>query len=109
MALYKYFKIASDLPNPNGPLSAVIPSESIASTNKKVEPLLKKPESSAKQGPYLVYTDEERLMVGKRAAEMGVASTLRFYQKQLLIAHLRRVQFEPGQQSTSRRFLYKEN
>ena len=83
MTLYKYFKKASDLPNPIGPLRAVVPSESIASAIK-VELLLKKPESSAKRGPYLVFifTDEERLMAGKRAAEMGVASMLRFCQKQ---------------------------
>ena len=29
-----------------------------------------------------MYLDEERLKVGKRAAEMGVANTLRFYQKE---------------------------
>ena len=29
-----------------------------------------------------MYTDEEKYKIGKRAAEMGVTSTLRFYQKE---------------------------
>ena len=39
MALYKYFEKASVLPNPDGPLSARVPSSAIAEANKRVQTL----------------------------------------------------------------------
>lgn len=81
MALYKYFKKTSVLPNSNGFLSNRVPSSAILEANKKVKPLLKESGSSSKKprGEYLVYTNQEKLMVGRRAAEMAVTSTLRFF------------------------------
>ena len=65
MPLYKYFKAASILPNPVGPLSARIPSSAIAEANKRVQPLFVETGSTSKKigkmGEYLVYTDEEKL------------------------------------------------
>ena len=83
MALYQYFKKASILPNPNGLLSTRIPSSAIAKANKEVEPLIKKSTSnkSGKRGQYQVYTDE-KLKIGKQAAEMGVTSTIRFFHEE---------------------------
>ena len=69
MALYKYFEKASVLPNPDGPLSARVPSSAIAEANKRVQPLLAEAGSTSKKtgkrGQYLVYTDEEKLKIGK--------------------------------------------
>ena len=48
MALYKYFKKTSIFQNPNGPLSAWIPSSAIAKANEEVESLLT--ESTSKKG-----------------------------------------------------------
>ena len=66
-------------------MSARVPSSAIAEANKRVRPLLVETGSTSKQarkrGEYLVYTDEEKLKIGKRAAEMGVTSTLKFFEK----------------------------
>ena len=71
MALYKYFKKNSVLPNPDGPLSTRVPPSAIAEANKKVQPLIKTDSASKKTGKcgqYLVCTGEEE--------------SLRFYQKE---------------------------
>ena len=39
-ALYKHLKKTSVLPNPDGPLSARLPSSAIAKANEEVDPLL---------------------------------------------------------------------
>ena len=86
MALFKYFK-KSALPNPDGPLSNHIPSTSIIAANKEVQPVLDSQasesnhNSSRKRGHYANYTDAEKTKVGKRAAEMGVTSTIRYFEK----------------------------
>ncbi len=88
MALYKYFKKSSVLPNPEGPLSYQTPSSAIARANKEVKPLLVSNKDSndakGKRGQYLVYTDEEKFKIGKRAAVMGVTNTMRFFHKQFI-------------------------
>lgn len=58
MAIYQYFKKASVLPNPDGPLSSSVPSVAIAEANKKVQPILAEEDSkqTGKRGQYLVYT-----------------------------------------------------
>ena len=75
MALLKYFKKSSSLPNPNGPLSQRMPSSSIASANKEVQDVLDRADechSGSKRGQYARYMDEEKAKVAKRASEMGV-------------------------------------
>ena len=84
MALVKYFKKSSVLPNPDGPLSERMPSSSIALANKEVESLLDsdKERCGSKRGQYIKYSDEERAKVAKRASEMGVTNTIRFFRKE---------------------------
>lgn len=84
MALLKYFKKSSVLPHPNGPLSDKIPSSSIAAANNEVKDQVSSltVNEVVKRGTYSKYSDEERTKVGKRASEMGVTNTLRFYKKE---------------------------
>ena len=61
MALLKYLKKATVLPNPDGPLSEQMPSAAISSVNKEVKGLVDTtPSGSRKQGPCQNYTDEEK-------------------------------------------------
>ena len=81
MVLYRYFKRHSDnkLPDPRGPLSIKIPSTSIASANVEVRDVVG--QESASRGPYVKITAEQRAVIGKRAAEHGIAAAIRFYTK----------------------------
>ena len=88
MALYKYFAPAKpSLPKPNGPLSAVVPSSSIAAANKEVTKVLEEeldqkdatPKSA--RGEYERFTPEEKARIGKRAAEHGVPAAIRYFSK----------------------------
>ena len=68
------------LPQESGPLSRSIPSSAIASANKAV---LKSMESATKQegrGKYGKYSSKERAEVGRRAAEFGITSTIKYYE-----------------------------
>ena len=82
MALYR---TASDaprsLPDPRGPLSEKMPSSSIAAANSEVKALLQGEEAatSGKRGQYTKFTPVVKLEIGKRAAEHGVAATIRYY------------------------------
>lgn len=90
MALLRYFKTASSsvLPDPSGPLSNSIPSSAIVSANKAVKPLLDsgsaKEEGCTSRGKYSVYTEDEKLKIAKRAAEMGVTNTIRHFRKEFV-------------------------
>jgi transposase-like protein len=87
MALLRYFKRKDDglLPDPRGPLCGVVPSSSITCANAKVKAVLEADlkssltSSIASRGPYTKYTAEQRAQIGKRAAEEGVASTVRYF------------------------------
>ena len=83
MALLKYFKKASVLPSPDGPLSDHMPSARIAAANKEVQKIMNlvEDDSTSKRGSYTKYSNEERTRVAKRASEMGVTSTIRFFKK----------------------------
>ena len=85
MALYRYLKQQqhSDdkLPDPQGPLSIEISSTAIVSANEEVRRVVSK-ESVKQRGPYAKFTAEQRAAIGKRAAEHGVAATVRYYRKQ---------------------------
>ena len=50
MALLKYFKKNSVLPDPNGPLSRSLPSSSISAANKAVKPVLDAVEGKTTEG-----------------------------------------------------------
>ena len=81
MSLLKYFKLKSDsvLPNPNGPLSKLVPSSSIIAANEAVKDAIS--ETTKTRGPYVQFTAEEKARMGKRAAECGIASTVRYFNK----------------------------
>jgi hypothetical protein len=79
MALFRYFekKCNDKLPDPNGPPSLSVPSSSISAANSKVGPLLDEPATaSKKRGHYAKFTSEEKAMIGKRAAELGVVAAV---------------------------------
>ena len=91
MALLKYLrKKATVLPNPDGPLSDRMPSVAISSANNEMKDLVNAtPSDSRKRGPYHNYTDEDRALIGKRAAEFGVTNTVRHFGKQSIISGAR--------------------
>ena len=82
MALYRYFqaseKSSCKLPDPRGPLSRLVPSSSIASANEKVQ--CWKARSALEVGERDNATPSElKAEIGRRAAEHGVAATVRLY------------------------------
>ena len=98
MALYKYFSPTSknfgnentNLPDPKGPLKDHILSQSIQLANEEVSSVIKATSSKSgrsKRGVYNVYTAEEKATVGKRASEMGVTNSLRFFNKKDFLEH----------------------
>ena len=91
-SLFKYFKCESVLPNPSGPLSEVVPSEDIKAANKEVKEVIQNTEAGthcsdtnksagATRGAYERFTAEEKVQIGRRAAQHGVAATVRFCSK----------------------------
>ena len=87
MSILKYFKridhVSSNsnvLPDPEGPLSSSVPSEAIASGNKRVREVVDKC-SDGKRGPYLTLTPAQKLLIGQRAAEYGTTSAIRTFAK----------------------------
>ncbi len=93
MALYIYFKKAEEavdkvLPDPKGPLSAKVPSSSISKVNDAVKGILsdqvKNGTATAaiqKRGRYTFVRAEEKIQIARRAAENGIAATIRHYAK----------------------------
>ena len=88
MSILNYFKIKAkanhpgELPDPNGPLSAAVPSSPITAVNKKVSSTMEKSANTDKsRGPYSYLTDEQKYCVGKRASEFSVTDTMRYYLK----------------------------
>ena len=97
MSILKYFKPVCKkekdfvLPDPSGPLSERVPSSSIEAANKKVSELIANPlessseqevhpsQSKTKRKRYLILTPAQRYEIGKRAAENGIAASLRYY------------------------------
>ena len=81
--ILKYFHRANNsrkdndsLPDPDGELSKKIPS---SSANSMVNKVLEKPRG--KCGTYLALTPAQKYAVGKRAAENGVTTMIRYYAK----------------------------
>ena len=83
MSLCHYFTVNKNLPDPSGPLSRIVPSSSIEAANAKVSPLLTEPQNPEEKvvgrGPYQKLSGPKRAEIGRRAAEHGVASTVRYY------------------------------
>ena len=82
MSLYCYFSavdITSELPDPSGPLSKVVPSSSIEATNSKVSVALKLDQEKETRRPHGRVSAEKKAEIGRRVAEHGVASTVCYY------------------------------
>ena len=82
MALYRYFKASQDtkLPDPQGPLLKEVPSTAIAAANNEVKHVVEL-QRGKMRGTYTKFTTEQKAEIGKRAAEHGVAATVRYYKK----------------------------
>ena len=79
MALHRYFKTTdTKLLDPRGPLSKVVPSTSITSANGEMRHVL---QQTPKRGTYAKLTADKKAEIRKRAAEHGVAATIRYYNK----------------------------
>ena len=82
MSIYKYFKKDTALPSPKGPLSAVVPPDAIRSMNREVEKVIEQSSTEKRErGPYIKFTSSQRALIGKRAAEHGVTSSIRHFCK----------------------------
>ena len=81
MALFRYFKREKgNLPDPHGPLARSVPSTSIAAANSEVSTAIDTASrNSGKRGHYEKYTPQQKAMIGKTAAEHGVAASVRRY------------------------------
>ena len=89
--ILKYFTLTcKSFPSSDGPLSKVIPSEGILLANKEVKEVLEgdgmaPPKGNTignhTRGPYEHFTPDEKATVGKKAAEIGVAATMKSFPK----------------------------
>ena len=85
MALLKSFSHESLLSHVLGPLSEAVSPEGIKAANKEVKEVLQSTREfrelnggSKNRGPYERFTAEEKVQIGKRAAEHGVTATVRY-------------------------------
>ena len=77
MSIYKYFKKDTAIPSPKGPLSAVVPPDAIRSMNREVEKVIEQSSTEKRErGPYVKFMSSQRALIGKRAAEHGVTSSI---------------------------------
>ena len=83
MSIFNYFsKKDTPLPLPNGFLNAVFPSGAIKSVNKEVEKVINESnKDKQKRGPYTKFTDLQEVLIGKRATEHSVTSSIRHFNK----------------------------
>ena len=90
-------KKSSVLPNPDGPLSDLMPASAIASANKEVERLLAQQDGSLdahgttgrKRGRYHSFTEKEKARIAKRAAEYGVTNAIKHFSKEFVDRQLK--------------------
>ena len=73
---------ATLLPDPDSSLNKVIPSSAIAKANELVAPVLQASTiKTGERGPYGKLTPAQHYEIGKRAAEHGVASSIRYFKR----------------------------
>ena len=85
--LYKYFKptkpsSGSQLPEPDGQLSMIVPSTSIVAMNQEVSKVLptEKSASGSKQlGMYAKYTPKQKAKIGNYSILHGTSAALRYF------------------------------
>jgi len=73
-------EIPHELPDPSGNLAKEIPSSTIAAANEITVAVLA---ASKKKKEYVMLTDAQRLQIGKKASEIGIAAMIRFYKNRL--------------------------
>ena len=83
MALYKYFKPASSLPDPRGQLSAVMSPEVIKQANEAVEKVATSGRKGKQRGSYCKLTPDQQAVIGKYAAMHGNQAAIRHFSKDL--------------------------
>jgi len=84
MSLYRYFKpVAKSLPDPNGPLSSVMPSSTIKAANDAVLATQSRQTEGAskpsKRGPYVMLTGVQQAEVARYAFSHGNKAAIRRY------------------------------
>ena len=67
MALYKYFKPSSSLPDPRGQLFAVMSPEVIKEANEAVEKAATSGRKDKRRGSYAKFTPDQQAAIGKYA------------------------------------------
>jgi len=82
MALHRYFKISSKLPDPNGPLSETIPSEVIKEANRIVEESTQNGSTKRGREMYLKFTLIQQVQAAKYAIENGNQAAIHRYSKE---------------------------
>ena len=83
MSLHRYFKISSKLPDPNGPLSETIPSETIKEANKSMEQSIQNGSTLKRsRGTYLKFTPVQQAQAAKYAVENGNQAAICRYSKE---------------------------
>ena len=78
MSILNYIKRSSDLPDPEGPLSKDLKSETIRLVNQKVKPEIDKAQRG-ERGPYDKLTSSQKTVIGKRATQHRVTATIRHF------------------------------
>ena len=82
MSLDIYFKPLlkrSSLPSPNGELSHIIPSSSIAAANQEVSKVLSAISAPVTRGNYAKFTPKQKAAVGNYAVLHGTSAALRHF------------------------------
>lgn len=96
MSLHRYFKVSSKLPDPNGPLSQVVPSETIKAANKSISETVENTGTKRSRGTYQKFTAVQQAQVAKYAVENGNQAAIRVKNFQL---RLRRTHLARGNQN----------
>ena len=68
---YSYFKISSKLPDPNGPLTEVIPSQAIKEANEIMKQSTQNGSTKRSRGTNLKFTPTQQAQEGKYTIENG--------------------------------------
>ena len=77
MTLHRYFKISSKHPDPNGPLSEIIPSQVIKEANKIVKQSTQNGSTKRSRRTYLKFTPTQQAQAAKYAVENGNQAAIR--------------------------------
>ena len=81
MLILNYFQSKTSIPDPNGPLSRQIPSDTIRSINQEVKERLVhvKSRNINCRGPYQKISPEDKVAIGRYASEHSITSACRHF------------------------------